>query len=106
MASWAIKFAMRSAHKEQKAWANCRLIALGLFLAVLFLPLHAHGLAERAQMSNECSCIHGTRTEAALIPAPTQWLPLPEFILQQIFDPQFDSQIVSGFKPIRAPPSL
>jgi hypothetical protein len=44
-----------------------RLIGTGLLLFVFFLPLHSH-LSAPAQVTKECSCVHGTRTQMGLAP--------------------------------------
>jgi len=43
-----------------------RWISALLFLAVFFLPIHIHlATAATAQLSKECSCVQGTRTQLA-----------------------------------------
>ena len=43
-----------------------RWISALLFLSVFFLPLHIHfATAATAQLSKECSCVQGTRTQLA-----------------------------------------
>jgi len=45
-----------------------RWISALLFLSVFFLPLHIHfATAATAQLSKECSCAQGTRTQLASI---------------------------------------
>jgi hypothetical protein len=53
-----------------------RLIGAGMLLFVFFLPLHFHSVAVKAQVTKECSCVHGTRTEAGLAVAPAVWIPV------------------------------
>ena len=55
---------------------HLRVISLLLFLTVFFLPLHFHSVAAKAQVTKECSCVHGTRTEAGLAVAPFNWIPV------------------------------
>jgi hypothetical protein len=74
---------------------------LGVFvaLAVFFLPLHFHLTSAMAsQVTKECGCLHGTRTQLALAAeAPQQSLPIElaavvierdSFISQRLTDPQ------------------
>ena len=43
-----------------------------LFLTVFFLPLHIHlASASAAQITKECSCIHGSRTQTGQVAALT-----------------------------------
>ena len=43
-----------------------RWISALLFLSVFFLPLHIHlATAATSQLSKECSCVQGTRTQLA-----------------------------------------
>jgi hypothetical protein len=53
-----------------------RYVGAGILLFVFFLPLHFHHLAVTAQIAKECSCVHGTRTQAGLAPAPAVWTPV------------------------------
>ena len=53
-----------------------RIISAAVMLLVFFLPLHFHPAAATAQVAKECSCVHGTRTEAGLAPAPANWIPV------------------------------
>ena len=46
-----------------------RLVGAALLLFVVFLPLHFHPADESRQISHECNCIHGTRTQLASIPS-------------------------------------
>ena len=54
-----------------------RWISALLFLAVFFLPIHIHlATAATAQLSKECSCVQGTRTQLASIgSSPTLFTP-------------------------------
>ena len=46
-----------------------RLVGALLLLFVFSLPLHFHAADESRQLSHECSCLHGARTQLASIPA-------------------------------------
>jgi hypothetical protein len=50
-----------------------RYVGGGMLLFVFFLPLHFHPAAATTQIAKECSCVHGTRTQAGLAPAPAAW---------------------------------
>jgi hypothetical protein len=52
------------------------LIGAFLLAFVFLLPFHQHALTLTAQVAKECSCVHGTRTEAGLAPASIQWVPI------------------------------
>jgi hypothetical protein len=83
-----------------------RLIGFFLFLAVFFLPLHFHAAVPTPKLAKECSCIHGSRTEAGLTAPPAKWVPV--VIYQSIeLDSQteFVSRTVSS-RSSRGPPSL
>jgi hypothetical protein len=53
-----------------------RFVSAGILLFVFFLPLHFHPVAATAQVAKECSCVHGSRTEAGLSAAPVSWTPV------------------------------
>ena len=96
---------MTLAHEGNKRSTNRRLVGVCLFLAMVFLPLHTHALAENPKVTKECSCLHGTRTEVGLVPVALHWTPPINFILCELFDPQVVSHVVSAFQAIRAPPA-
>ena len=53
-----------------------QLLGAALLLFVFFLPLHFH-FSVAAQVSKECSCVHGTRTHLALDDAEPLIAPPP-----------------------------
>lgn len=83
-----------------------RLAAVVLLLAVFFLPLHFHFFTLTAQLSKECSCVHGNRTQIGLAPATTDWTP----IFQPSFLTVYEAQVLAWFSvnshAIRAPPAI
>jgi hypothetical protein len=82
-----------------------RWISILLFVAVFSLPLHFHAAsAVTSQITKECNCVHGTRTQIGLTAVATQCAPALQFNPQDSLQPQVISQIVSGFQAIRAPP--
>ncbi|HEY3169266.1 MAG TPA: hypothetical protein VGK57_18685, partial [Candidatus Binatia bacterium] len=71
------------------------------------LPFHFHAAsALTSQITKECSCVHGTRTQIGLTDVALQCEPLLQFSLQESIQPQLIPQIVSRFQAIRAPPAL
>ena len=61
---------------RKKGPTSSRLIGAALLLFVFLLPFHLHFFTSTAQVAKECSCVHGTRTEAGLAPASTPWIPV------------------------------
>jgi hypothetical protein len=82
-----------------------RFIGAGILLFVFFLPLHFHSVAATAQVTKECSCVHGTRTEAGLAAAPVNWTPV--LAARTVAKEIFDCLSYGRFQKhgIRAPPS-
>ena len=81
-----------------------RIVGILLIFAVFGLPLHSHALTETPRIAKECSCIHGTRTEAGIVAASTAWRPLAQLGHCEICEPQLHSYGVVSFFSIRAPP--
>jgi hypothetical protein len=83
-----------------------RLIAAGLFFFVFFLPLHAHYFASDPQITKDCACLHGSRTQMASAPVAADWAPM--FLLSAVFshEPQVISNSSVGILSIRAPPAI
>src|SRR5258706_12774676 len=46
-----------------------RLVGAVVLLFVFFLPLHFHAADESHQLTQECSCVHGTRTQLGSAPS-------------------------------------
>ena len=53
----------------EKRLGGHRIIGALLLLFFFFLPLHFHAIDESRQISHECSCYHGARTQLAPIPS-------------------------------------
>jgi hypothetical protein len=81
-----------------------RIAALLLFFAFLGLPFHSHAIFEAPRIAKECSCVHGTRTDAALIVEGAVWAPLIQVAACAISLPQICSHTLISFLAIRAPP--
>jgi hypothetical protein len=81
-----------------------RFISAGILLFVFFLPLHFHSIAAKAQVTKECSCVHGTRTEAGLAVAPVSWIPV--LAAQTVASTSLDGlgHVLFDNHGIRAPP--
>jgi hypothetical protein len=74
-------------------------------LFVFFLPLHFHSVAAKAQITKECSCVHGSRTDAGLPAAPADWTPVLQ--AQPVTSESLDwlSNVRFQNHGIRAPPA-
>jgi hypothetical protein len=82
-----------------------RAISLTTLLFVFFLPLHFHAATAGApQITHECSCLHGTRTQADLTGVAGLWATLLPSVLHQSFESRIASQNAIAFQSIRAPP--
>jgi len=82
-----------------------RLAAALVLLAVFFLPLHFHSVTPAAQVSKECSCYHGGRTQVGLAPDSGDWTPTfqPSFLV--IVEPKVFVWLSIPSHTIRGPPS-
>ena len=84
-----------------------RWLSVLLFVTVFSLPFHFHAAsALTSQITKECSCVHGTRTQIGLTAVALQCVPALQFNLQAPVQPQLIPQILSRFQAIRAPPAL
>ena len=83
-----------------------RWVSIFLFLAVFFLPLHFHAAVTTPQLAKECSCFHGSRTQAGVAAPPARSVPV---VTYQLIEFCFQTELVLQAIPIkagRAPPSL
>lgn len=62
---------MKSSSPERR-----RYVGLLLFLTVFFLPLHFHPVTVTAQVTKECGCLYGSRTQTGLTTTHSNWLPV------------------------------
>jgi hypothetical protein len=84
-----------------------RWISAIVFVCVFALPLHFHAVsALTSQVTKQCSCLHGTRTQLGLVGVAIQSAPLVHVDLQPSLGPQHFSQISPDLATIRAPPIL
>jgi hypothetical protein len=82
-----------------------RAINLTILLFVFFLPLHFHAItAGAAQITHECSCLHGSRTQVGITAAAGLWATSLSFFLHGSFESQIASHTLISFQSIRAPP--
>ena len=82
---------------------------LGVFLAlaVFFLPLHFHvTLANASQVTKECGCLHGTRTQLATAATTPQPAPPIELITVVIDKESPSENRWSDPQKARGPPSF
>ena len=83
-----------------------RFIGLLLFLAVFFLPLHFHVAVAAPHVAKECSCLHGSRTDAGIAPLAALTLPVTDYRPLEFFpQSEFAFHVISS-KASRAPPSF
>jgi hypothetical protein len=88
--------------KSKNSW---RIVSAGILFFIFFLPLHFHApVSGSSQITHECSCLHGSRTQASLAAAAAQWAIPLSFVLHQSFESQIVSQTPISFLSIRAPP--
>jgi hypothetical protein len=82
-----------------------RLIGTGLLLFVFFLPLHSH-LSAPAQVTKECSCVHGSRTQMGLGPVQISAAPALLSSLLVTKEPTLVALRFVNLRAIRAPPHI
>jgi hypothetical protein len=84
-----------------------RWFSVCLILAVFLLPLHFHATSAIAsQITKECSCFHGTRTQLAIAPDVPQ-LTLQNELPGVIIDKEFSSSKTwSDPQKVRGPPPV
>ena len=90
-----------------KTVSTPRWLGVFLALAVFFLPLHFHvTLANASQVTKECGCLHGTRTQLATA-ATAQQAALPIEITAVVIDKESSSNNTwSDPQKARGPPTF
>lgn len=83
-----------------------RLTATALLLFVFFLPLHIHLSSSTPQFANECSCLHGVKTQAGPALAPATWTPVLQIWSIVSYRPQPASRLPVRSHSTRAPPAV
>jgi hypothetical protein len=81
-----------------------RCIGIILFLFVFTLPLHFHPATESSQVSQECSCYYGGRTQLGPAPAPVILIPIYEVVLLDNRRAENPAAVVIESESARAPP--
>ena len=83
-----------------------RLAAVVILLAVFFLPLHFHFFTLTSQVSKECSCYQGGRTQVGLAPVQADWVPTFQASSIVLPEPQVFGWFSVDSHAIRAPPAI
>lgn len=93
----------RSESKPARRRRTC-VISFLLLIGVFFLPLHYHPLNAAAQITKDCACVHGSRTESGLASASAISAPLfaAQAVVADIYYCTGYVLVLSGH--IRAPP--
>jgi hypothetical protein len=83
---------------------RCRLIGAFFFLFIFFLPFHFHPITSVPELSHECSCVYGTRTQIGLGPAPLVLIVSASFSLVAFDTSEAPSKVDVEFESARGPP--
>jgi hypothetical protein len=97
---------MATDRNRLKVFKLSRWISAIVFVSIFALPLHFHASAVTSQVTKECSCLHGTRTQLGLVAAAVQCAPVLLFDLEPSLEPHCLSQVLADLSNIRAPPAL
>lgn len=97
---------MRPSLFMKRVFCARRVAGALLLVAVFFLPLHFHFFTAVPQVSKECSCYQGGRTQAAPAPVAAEWTPVFQPSHLDIFQSQPSVWFSISSGSIRAPPSL
>ena len=97
---------MKSIQYPSTRWVSRRWVNVSLLITLFFLSLHFHVAVTAPQLAKECSCIHGSRTEAGLATPPAGGVPVVAYqLIESCCETEFVFHAVST-KASRAPPSL
>lgn len=77
-----------------------------LLVSFFFLPLHVHLFTPVAQLTQECSCFHSSRTQLGSAPAPVSWVPSLQEAVIVFQEPRLFGSPTVNYWTIRAPPSV
>jgi hypothetical protein len=98
---------MATDRNRLKIFQLSRWISAFLFVSVFALPLHFHAAsALSSQITKECTCLHGTRTQLGMVAVAIHSAPALHLDLEPSPKAQCFSQIVTDLSTIRAPPAL
>lgn len=81
-----------------------RCIGVILFLFVFTLPLHFHPATESSQVSQECNCYYGGRTQLGPAPVLVILVPIYEVVLLDNRRAENPTAVVIESESARAPP--
>ena len=91
--------------KDKRAPGIAQLLSSALLVFVFFLPLHVH-FSSAPQISNECSCLCGTRTQIVLNDAAPQSLPWLGIASPIAFPVQVHISKPANAHQVRGPPAM
>ena len=83
---------------------QCRLAGALFFIFIFFLPFHFHPIASGPELSQECSCVCGTRTQTGLGPAPLVLVRSADFSLVVFDTREATFKVDVEFDSARGPP--
>ena len=83
-----------------------RLLVGFFFLFIFFLPLHFHPITSEPELSQECTCAQGTRTQTGLGTRPLILIPSSDVSLVVLDAHEVPSSAHVEFEFARAPPSF
>ena len=95
---------MRGSRWWPSGLSSRRGIGVLLLLTVFFLPLHVHSATESSQVSQECSCYYGGRTQLGWAPACVTLVPTYEAVFLVIHRAETPVAVVVESESARAPP--
>lgn len=81
-----------------------RLIAAAALFFVSFLPFHFHFFAATPELTQECSCYHGVRTQAAPAAPPVDCTPVFQASTVEVYAPRVFTRAAIRHHAIRGPP--
>src|SRR3972149_4012994 len=80
-----------------------RLVGAAVLLFVVLLPFHFHSAILSPQISKECSCYQGSRTQVGLAPVTADWVPIFQPYLFVSYEPRVLGWSSVNSRAIRAP---
>jgi len=83
---------------------RCPLVGACFFVFIFFLPFHFHPITSAPELSHECSCVCGTRTQIGLGPAPVVVAAPADFSLVTVDTSEAPSSVDVAFECARDPP--
>ncbi len=102
---WVKKLSVSLSCRTNVSRKRLRVTAVLLFLTVFFLPLHFHAVTQAAELSKECSCVHGLLTQTGPATAQAGVFHSVSSWLIVIFEPRNAAWFHVDFQAARAPPT-